>query len=270
MSISGLFARISPFSLTGRIIRMPLLLVPRGAVVRVLSGINRGMRWFAGAAETNSCWIGNYELDHVAAMQQMVRPGMIAYDIGANVGFYTLALSRLVGDSGHVYSFEPEAQNAHFLRRHVQMNGLSNVTIIQVAVSDASGMVGFRAARSQGKVSSESSYWVPSISLDQFIAAGNPAPSFIKMDIEGAEHTALCGASSVLSGGQTTWMLATHSDELRTSCREIMSRYGYRFKDFDSASDSATAADFLAIPSFSKTPLNITNTAAREFPQDEV
>lgn len=251
MSMLGVLSKSSPFSLGGRILRLPLLLVPRSAVVPVLSGVNRGYRWIAGAAETNSCWIGNYETDHVAAMQLIVRPGMTVYDVGANVGFYTLALARLVGNTGRVYSFEPDARNAHLLCRHVEMNKLGNVTIVQAAVSEKSGTVGFQPAKSQGKVSIESSYWVPSISLDDFVAAGNPIPDFIKVDVEGFECNVLSGAASILSKAQAAWMLATHGEHLRTNCREIMSQSGYRFSSFDLKTDPATNSDFMAVPSCS-------------------
>ena len=223
MSISNGILKISPFSFAGRAIRLPLRLVPRNVVVPVLGGINRGMRWITGAGTTNGCWIGNYEADHVKALRQLVPPGSIAYDLGANAGFYTLALSRLVGESGHVYCFEPEAGNAYLLRRHIELNRLRNVTFVQTAISDSTGMVGFDAPlkSASGEITSGGSYLIPSISLDEFIAAGNPAPSFIKMDIEGAEQMALEGAKNLLSKQRPAWLVATHTDELTASCTAI-------------------------------------------------
>ena len=249
MSLLGRIARrSSPFSLTGRLIRLPLRLVPRSAVVPVLSGINRGMRWVAGSASTNGSWIGTYEVDHIAALAQFVRPGAVVYDVGANVGYYTLALSTLVGDSGHVYCFEPDARNAFMLRRHIQMNNLRNVTFVQAAVSRSSGLVGFGGRGEGAKISSESSYLLPSISLDSFLAVGNPSPSFIKIDIEGGECDALAGAVSILSKGKAVWMLATHGPSLRLRCCEFMANFGYRYVGFDGISDPGEAADFIAIP----------------------
>ena len=240
--------RISPFGFAGRLIRLPLRLVPRNAVVPVLTGINRGMRWIAGASSTNSSWIGIYEFDHMAALQKLVKPGMVVYDIGANAGYYTLAFSRLVGDSGRVFAFEPEARNAYLIRRHIRMNGLQNVTFIQAAVSNTTGMVGFEGAMEKGKIVAGSAYQVPAISLDDFIAAGNPQPSFIKMDIEGAERLALDGTRSILSLRQAAWLLATHSAQLRTDCREVFLRSGYTFRGLDLQNDPGQSMDFLALP----------------------
>jgi FkbM family methyltransferase len=250
MSISDRIMKISPLSFAGRAIRLPLRLVPRNIEVPVLSGINRGMHWITGAGTTNASWIGHYEADHVFALRQLVHPGSIAFDLGANAGFYTLALSRLVGDSGHVYCFEPEAGNAYLLRRHIEINKLRNVTFVQAAISDSTGMVGFDGAlkSASGEITSGGSYLIPSISLDEFIAAGNPPPSFIKMDIEGAEEMALEGAKNLLSKQRPAWLVATHTNELTASCRKTLTGYGYRLTGFDCASDPGNAADFIAIP----------------------
>jgi len=216
-------------------------------VVRVKTGVNQGKLWVTGVG-TNGCWIGTYEEDHIAALQRLVRPGMAAYDVGANAGYYTLALSKLVGDSGHVYSFEPEARNACALQRHIQLNALSNVTLVQAAVSDKVGMAGFEGAFGTAKISANGAYQVPTISLDEFVASGNPVPEFIKMDIEGAERSALRGAASILSRREAIWMMATHSDQLRDECRAMMAGYGYSFKGFDGQGEAGAEGDFLALP----------------------
>jgi hypothetical protein len=213
----------------GRVTRLPLVLVPDNRVVRVKSGINKSARWITGSGTTHGCWIGNYEADHAAGILRLVKPGAVVYDIGSHAGYYTLALSRLVGDTGRVYAFEPSARS---------------VTVVQVAIGDRSSMVnfdGFRLTAGEG-------YLVPSMSLDDFISYGNPCPSFVKMDIEGAEESALNGAVGLLSTGNATWMIATHSDELRIKCRELMAIYGYHFEGFESVDDPGGVQEFLAIP----------------------
>jgi FkbM family methyltransferase len=176
---------------------------------------------------------------------------MVAYDLGANAGFYTLALSRIVGDSGHVFSFEPEAGNAYLFRRHMEMNKLRNVTFVQAAVSHSTGLVGFNAklTEASGEIGQEGSYLVPSISLDEFIAAGNPLPNFIKMDIEGAEGMALDGAGILLSKARPNFLLATHTDQLTVYCKALLSQNGYRFTNFDCVSAPGAGGDFMALAS---------------------
>lgn len=242
--VANIAGRISHTTLLGKLARFPFHLVPRSAVVPVLGGINRGRRWIAGAGATNGLWIGNYEADHAPALEQVVRPGMVAYDVGANAGYYTLALSRLVGSSGMVYSFEPDAKYAHFLRRHLELNGIQNVTVIQAAVADSVGLVGFTG----WSISKTSSYLVPAISLDSFVAAGHPAPAFIKMDIEGAEGAAIRGARNLLSVAKPVWLLATHSEELNLMCKSMLSENGYHFTGFDCKTDAGASPDFMALP----------------------
>src|SRR5256884_4365605 len=52
-------------------------------------------------------------------------------DIGAHVGYYTLMFSRLVGDAGEVFAFEPVLRNLNFLQKNVALNGVRNVTIVR-------------------------------------------------------------------------------------------------------------------------------------------
>jgi FkbM family methyltransferase len=235
--------RISHRTVAGRLLRLPLHLVPDDLVVPVLGGINRGMRWSAGAGPNSKCWLGTFEEDHAPALQQLVRKGMVAYDIGANSGFYTLALSRLVGSSGKVFSFEPDARSTYYLRRHLRLNKIENVTVVQIAISNSTGLVAFDG----WKVIQSGAYVVPTISLDEFIAAGHPEPGFIKMDIEGAEAAALQGAQQLLDSAHPNWLMATHSAELTVSCKATLASYGYRFTGFDCVSDPGDAGDFMAL-----------------------
>ena len=59
---------------------------------------------------------------------------MTVYDVGAQAGFYTLMVSRIVGDSGQVFAFEPSVREARYLIEHVRLNQLRNVRIVQAAV----------------------------------------------------------------------------------------------------------------------------------------
>lgn len=69
-------------------------------------------------------------------LKKSVRKNDIAVDVGANNGLETLQLSRLVGDKGHVFSFEPETKNFHVLKKNVEKNNLKNVTLLNKAVGN--------------------------------------------------------------------------------------------------------------------------------------
>ena len=127
------WSRIPTSTFWGVLLRLPLRVIPKGTTVTVRSGINRGMKWIVGSS-IHGCWLGTYELEKQSVIRRFVRPGTTVFDIGANAGFYPLAFSRLVGREGHVWSFEPRAENASNNLRHVNLNKLDNDTFLQAAV----------------------------------------------------------------------------------------------------------------------------------------
>ncbi len=74
--------------------------------MHVVQGPLRGKRWIAGSSN-HGCWLGSYELAKQRKVIELVRPGMVCWDVGAHVGFYTLLFAELVGPLGRVFAFEP-------------------------------------------------------------------------------------------------------------------------------------------------------------------
>ncbi len=142
---------------------------------------------------------GTYERDVTALMKQVVRPGMTVVDLGANIGYYTLMLSSLVGIGGRVFAFEPEPEAFSYLERSIQLNGITNIEAIDEAISDRSGAVEFiRHEMARGwlgvPTASGCHLSVMSTTLDEFFSARSwPSVDLIKMDIEGSECAALHG-----------------------------------------------------------------------------
>jgi FkbM family methyltransferase len=129
---------------------------------------------------------------------------MTFVDVGANVGYYTLLASHLVGDSGRVYAFEPNPKTFAYLRKNLAINGCDNVTAVQKAVSKGTGFErlvpegeGERSYLSSSN-SGDGTIVVPTVSLDDyFMIEGWPSISLIKMDIEGGETSAAKGMREV-------------------------------------------------------------------------
>ena len=77
-----------------------------------------------------------WEPSETAAFLAQAREGMCVFDVGANIGYYTLLAARAVGSSGRVYAFEPEPVNFLLLTRNVAENRLTNVRLVDAAVSN--------------------------------------------------------------------------------------------------------------------------------------
>lgn len=80
-----------------------------------------------------------YETTVVEALLRSVKPGDVIWDIGANVGLYTLMLAKAVGPAGHVYAFEPAPDSAESIREHARMNGVQNFEVLQLALGRTAG-----------------------------------------------------------------------------------------------------------------------------------
>ncbi len=227
--------RFGRSTLGGSLLRLPLALVPKTAVVPVFGGPLRGLRWIVGST-SHGAWLGTYEHSKLLSFSSFIQERMTVWDIGANVGIYTLLSSLLVGPSGKVIAFEPLPINLRYLREHVRLNSLHNVTVCAAAVSSRSGTVCFSPGltRSEGKLSANGSLQVSAISLDEAVEQHSvPLPDLIKMDIEGGELAALQGAVAVLSGSSPIIFLATHGRRTRDECISLLDSLGYEVTPLD-------------------------------------
>ena len=86
---------------------------------------------------------GKRELDHKLILEHALRPGMSVLDIGANIGYYTLMMLRLIGPNGTLIAVEPSPSNVSLLKRNLSLNGHSDIEVHQKAVSEISGVRDF-------------------------------------------------------------------------------------------------------------------------------
>lgn len=143
---------------------------------------------------------GLYEQEVVSVFTGIIKEGMTVVDLGANVGYYTLLSSALVGSAGRVYAFEADPQNYAYQMRNIQSNGCRNVTAVGKGVAQSSGSMPFfrDPYGAEGFLTKDGgnagSISVETISLDDFFAAERwPTVDLVKMDIEGGEMSALLG-----------------------------------------------------------------------------
>ena len=81
----------------------------------------------------------SYEPFETSLLSAEIRPGMMIVDVGANIGYYTLLFSKLTGESGRVYAFEPEPENFELLQQNLARNDRKNVEVFNLAASDQAG-----------------------------------------------------------------------------------------------------------------------------------
>lgn len=231
-------SQISAKTFLGKALRAPLRLIPSNAVLRILQGPARGRKWIAGSA-THGCWMGTYEIEKQRLLQSTVRPGDVVYDIGANAGFFTLLTSLLAGTSGRVYAFEPLPGNLQYLSEHIRLNGCSNCTVLEAAVSDKDGYAQFESSesRSEGRLSAGGGQRVRTLSIDSLVKQGLAAPpTVMKIDIEGGEYACLQGAAETIERFRPVIFLATHGPQAHGDCAALLEKWNYALKPIDGQS----------------------------------
>jgi FkbM family methyltransferase len=153
---------------------------------------------------------GFWEMWLTIFIARIVKPGMVAADIGANFGYYTLLLADLVGERGQVHAIEPNPEIASLLRRTVALNGFAPRTTIAEAaagVSDGSELTLFVphgepknatvVAASTDMTDGGSLHRVKCRSMDALLADCDRV-DFLKIDAEGAEQDIIAGMERVL------------------------------------------------------------------------
>ena len=216
-------------SILGVVLRLPLRLIPEKTIVPILRTAARGKKWIAGSG-AHSQWLGIHEVGKKKLYQKTIRPGSIVYDIGANVGIYTILSSVLCGTSGKVYAFEPDPHNLKYLRDHVKLNNLQNVSIVEYAISKKSGYLFFQATSDHcnSHISDDGELEINAVSIDDFVfEQDNTPPDFLKIDVEGTESLVLEGAQRTLEEYRPEIFLATHGSEIDTNCRQQLEKINY-------------------------------------------
>lgn len=181
--------------IAGRLIPAP------GSQVEITLPLGASLKVPANFSRVRSYAAGIYEQDVTQTFLSVIKEGMTVVDVGAFCGYYTVLASRLVGESGHVYAFEPFPASYAQLLENIEANGCANVTAAPWAVSDR---VGTETMVIKGEIDHywlnrhnsgvEPSIEVPAITLDSFFEElGWPRVDVIKMDIEGSETAAFAG-----------------------------------------------------------------------------
>lgn len=192
--------------------------------------------------------LGVYEPATSALLIRVLSARDVFYDVGAHVGYYTCLAGRRVTE-GRVVAVEPCDCSHRVLTQNVRANGLANVEVLHRAIWHCSGEVvrvgrqGAAAALGtasthvlhQAAKESEAQSSVATISIDDITRETGQVPTFIKIDVEGAEREAMEGARETLRRHKPV-LIVEHNDEtaaafgysLTELFRELQARYLYR------------------------------------------
>ena len=252
LSFAGYLARILPrasilalyrYEPIAKLIREGLnQAAPEGlSEVMIAAGGNKGMLMLLDLQSEKDYWLGTYEPELQDVVLDLVDPGQIVYDVGANIGFITLLIAKMIDSKGHVYAFEPFPANVDRLMNNIELNGLEgSVSVVNVAVQDRTGKTEFLIGPStgMGKVAGSAgrsgedygeSIQVDGISIDDFIDVNvNPSPDIIKLVIEGGEVLALSGMVKLLEKHRPILLIELHGNVAAKASWEILNQKQYR------------------------------------------
>lgn len=224
-------------SVIGKIVRMPLKLIPSSLKVVFLFGPLRGFKWITGASN-HGYWLGVYEGKMKRYLLPSLKPGDAMLDLGAHVGYYSLIGARKVQATGKVYAFEPLPRNIGYLKDHLKLNDVENVVLYEGAIGHFDGYFNLTDNSPVGaKLSENGRLKVRVYSLKNLLQSkAIPIPQVIKMDIEGAEYELLNDLKDVLKDQDIKIFLSTHGKDIHRKCLAMLTDLGYSFIPLDADS----------------------------------
>ncbi len=183
--------------------------------------------------------LGTYERDQVEFLHNKISGGDVCLDVGAHVGYITLAMRNFCGENGAVYAFEPIVENCECIKKSVKKNAYKNVEVYSVALGDKpqqaeahifadSGMINLKDS---GFVNYENgisgTFYIET--FDNFAFKNNINKlDFIKIDVEGYESKVLEGSKISVKKFMPKILLEIHNEENYTKCIGFLNELGYK------------------------------------------
>lgn len=181
-------------------------------------------------------WYGNREYYSVGVLKGFKEflAGGVVLDIGANIGVYSLLLSRLVG-CGSVVAVEPFFENFKLLVENIVLNNVRNVHPYSFAFGSEDGFGDLFVSSNSNwcnMVSGSVSVPVTVRSVDSFLCGMTKFPVFVRMDVEGFESEILKGMDLLLSKYSPVLMVEYHKQTIVDfeSFYDLLSNNGYYAK----------------------------------------
>lgn len=218
----------------GKLLRLPVRLIPDNTVLKIFSGLLKGKKFIKGSHNI-SVALGTYERKQTDKFATYCAGTKCFWDLGAHVGYYTLVYNTK-NPSGITLAFEPSEVNAKLYHRHMELNQVKNYQLFQVAVSDKEGILSFNKSRSTvaGKLDDAGETKVKAVRLSNFFETKEyPLPDLIKMDIEGAEESVLRDVKENFMRNKPVLFLSTHGKQVHLNCITLLKEMGYKLEPLD-------------------------------------
>lgn len=197
-----------------------------------------------------------YEGEYASRIFSCIRENSTVYDLGANVGYYTVVFANLVGTTGKVVAFEPDPSTFPLLKATINLNNINNVVLEQVAVGARAGAAELMTNKGESSIVVDNAnnaktniVWVRTIKLDDYL--GDYTPNFIKIDVEGFEYEVLLGAQELLAKQKPVVALELHIEKLKSRgllpqvVTDILIQHGYE-KVYETKTDKAERAIYIS------------------------
>ena len=197
--------------------------------------------------------ISGYEPQIRKSISKLARPGMVAYDIGANIGIFSFLFSAIVKNEGFVYAFEPEKNNYICFEKSLEINKSQNILLDKRAIGreKETGKFDRRGGAFSGRLIGKDSAYkltrnieeIEIINIDYLINEENfRVPDIMKVDVEGNEGMVFEGMENVLANYNPIIIceLHTHLGESSDRVIDYLSKFGYSFlttEDFLNGTD---------------------------------
>ena len=194
---------------------------------------------------------GSYDQEVLATIDTMDLCGTTVIDVGAYIGYYTLAFSVAVGEEGRVFALEPNPSSLIRLKKNISLNDRlsGRITVEPLCLADSVGQAYFSLSTGVDLGTASGSHIAGTITLDrpdvfsrfgfrevkvnvttldEFARERNLMPRLIKIDVEGAEAAVLRGASLTLRTYRPFILLEVHTAASMFDVGNLLEAYGYR------------------------------------------
>lgn len=170
-------------------------------------GINFYVADTRDSVQARIYYFKSYEPNIEKLIVDSLSEGSCFFDVGSNVGYFSIIAAKRVGETGRVHAFEPLPKNYRVLEVNSQINGLDNVVINKAVVSDKEGEVIFYPPNDPDEWGTGSviggnkaeAFKIPSITLENYVRSKNiKRVDLVKIDTEGSEFHVIAGFKCVL------------------------------------------------------------------------